>query len=389
MDHILVIGGGVAGDAVADTLRSQGFAGRVTLVGSEPNPPYDRPPLSKQLLAGLWEPARLTLRKHDHYAVQGIEIILGVAATNLDTGRRRVHFDNGLELPYDGLVIATGVIPRELPIARGLRGVHTLRSVFDALALRSVLEGCQRVVVIGAGFVGTEVAATVRSRGLEVALVDIEDQPLQGALGSRIGGLVGELHRKQGVRLLMGSSVREIGSIDGRATCVVLDDGRELPADCVVVAIGATPATAWLEGCGLRLQNGVACDEYGLAAPGIYAVGDVASWHIPRLGRAMRFEHRMNAVEQATTAATNMVAPGTSRFVSVPFFWTDQFDARVQAYGYPSADAELHIAEGTVEEGRFVAVYSRHGEVVGVLGWNAPKRLREHRALLARSLATG
>ncbi|WP_211265872.1 NAD(P)/FAD-dependent oxidoreductase [Actinacidiphila oryziradicis] len=374
MKRIVIVGAAAAGLTAAETLRRRGWSDDLVLIGDESHPPYDRPPLSKQILTGAWEPERAILRSPQGLARLEADLRLGQRAAALDVPGRRVHLAEGVSIGFDALIIATGVTPRRLP-GSDLAGVHVLRTLDDALALRAALLAGPDVVVVGAGFLGTEVAAAARTMGLEATLVEPEPVPVRQPFGDRIGALVAELHRDHGTRLRCGVPVTRLRSAGGRVTGVELGDGTTLPADIVVLTLGSTPATGWLTGSGLNLGNGVECDALCQAAPGIYAAGDVASWPNPHFGTRMRLEHRMNATEQAMAAAGNLLGDAAP-FAPVPYFWTDQYDTRIQAYGIFPPDADLRIAYGTASDGQFTAAYGHHGRVVGVLGWNTPRQVR-------------
>jgi NADPH-dependent 2,4-dienoyl-CoA reductase/sulfur reductase-like enzyme len=380
--RIVIVGASAAGLTAAETLRRRGWGGDLTLIGEEPHPPYDRPPLSKQILTGAWEPERATLRSLQDLARLEADLWLGQRATALDVEGRQVRLDNGESIGFDALIIATGVAPRRLPDS-DLAGVHVLRTLDDALALRAALLTGTRVVVVGAGFLGTEVAAAARTMGLTVTVVEPEPVPVRRPFGDRIGELVAELHRDHGTRLRCGIPVRRLRGAGGRVTGVDLGDGTMLPADVVVLALGSTPATRWLTGSGLRLGDGVECDALCQAAPGIYAAGDVASWPNQHFGTRMRLEHRMNATEQAMAAAGNLLSDAKP-FAPVPYFWTDQYDTRIQAYGIFPPDADVRIVHGDPGDGYFAAAYGHHGRVVGVLGWNTPRQVRTLRSLVVK-----
>ncbi|MFE4629877.1 NAD(P)/FAD-dependent oxidoreductase [Streptomyces mirabilis] len=380
MKRIVIVGASAAGLTAAETLRRRGWNGELTLIGDESRPPYDRPPLSKQILTGAWEPERAILRTLRDLDQLKADLRLGQRAVALGVLGRQVHLDNGESVGFDGLVIATGVAPRRLPDS-DLAGVHVLHTLDDALALRAALLAGPRVVVVGAGFLGTEVAAAARVMGLEVTVVEPEPVPVRRPFGDRVGELVADLHRDHGTRLRCGVGVRRLHGVGGRVVGVELGDGTTLPADVVVLALGSTPATGWLSGSGLRLRDGVECDALCEAAPGIYAAGDVASWFNPHFGTRMRLEHRMNATEQAMAVVGNLLG-GYTPFAPVPYFWTDQYDTRIQAYGIFPPDAEMRIVYGDPSDGHFAAVYGHHGRVVGVLGWNAPRQVRTLRHLV-------
>ncbi len=378
---VLVVGASAAGLATAEALRRRGFTGGLTLLGDEAHPPYDRPPLSKQVLAGAWEPERARLRDRDALDALGAAFVLGDPAVSLDPSTRRVRTASGTALRADAVVVATGVRARTLPGQVGLGGVHVLRTVGDAVALRADLLTATRLVVVGDGVLGAEVAATARGLGLDVTLAGPQPAPLAAQLGPLASGLLADLHAERGVRLRLGAAVLGLTARDGRVTGVRTATGDVLPADVVVVALGAVPNTDWLLDSGLRIDNGVVCDEGCRAADGIYAVGDVARWHHERLGALLRLENRTNATEQAAVVADNILGADRS-YAPVPHFWTDQFDARLQVFGVLPAGAEVSVEDGDVGARRFVALYRRGGEPVGVLGWNMPKQARRLRQRL-------
>ncbi|MCU4745233.1 MULTISPECIES: NAD(P)/FAD-dependent oxidoreductase [unclassified Streptomyces] len=376
MTRIVIVGASAAGLAAAETLRREGYDGTLTLVGDEPHPPYDRPPLSKQVLAGQWGPERLALRAPADLAALGLDLRLGTAATGVDPAARTVLLADGgstreRDLPYDGLVIATGVRPRLLPGSGG-DAAHVLRTVEDALALRDRLRPGRHLVVVGAGFLGAEAAAVARGLGAEVTLLEPAPVPLAHAVGERIGDLLAAVHRAHGVRLRTGVTVREV--LDG-GRGVRLADGEEIPADDVLVAIGSRPNTEWLAGSGLPVDDGLVCDAYCAAAPGVYGAGDVARWHHPLFGTALRVEHRTHAAEQGMAAARNLLRPeGRRPFAPVPYFWSDQYGLKVQAYGHLRGHDELAVVAGDLAEHRFLAVYRTGGHLTGALAVGMPPR---------------
>jgi 3-phenylpropionate/trans-cinnamate dioxygenase ferredoxin reductase component len=387
--EILVVGASLAGLRATETFRREGFDGRLVLVGAEPHLPYDRPPLSKELLAGEWEHDQILLRKLP-YEDLDLDVRLGVPAVALDLSAREVELRGGERLGFDGLVIATGATPRTLPGARPLDGLFTLRTVDDCLAIRARLDAGAKVVVIGAGFIGAEVAATCRRRGLDVTALEALPQPMVRGLGPVLGAVLGELHRDHGVDLRCGVSVEAIegaGSAEqGRVERVRLGDGSTVDADVVLVAIGVVPETAWLEGSGLTLSDGVVCDETCLAAPGIVAAGDLARWPNPLFdGESMRLEHWTNAAEQGVAVAQRLLAgDGAGQaFAPVPFVWSDQYDVKIQSAGRFTGDDELAVVHGTFEERRFVALFGRHGRLTGALAFSRPRQLMQYRRMIA------
>jgi NADPH-dependent 2,4-dienoyl-CoA reductase/sulfur reductase-like enzyme len=381
MDSIVVVGAGAAGVAAAETLRQEGYRGKLTLLGDEPGLPYDRPPLSKQVLTGAWAAERTRLREAAHYAGLGIDLVHGKARA-LDAVGRVVHLADGYPLPFDGLVIATGVRPRLLAAGHNLAGVHVLRGHEDVAALRAAFGASSQVVIVGAGFLGMEVAAAARGLGLDVTVLDPLTQPMIRQVGPVLGAAVARLHRDQGVDLRTGTGVSELRGTARRVTGVILTTGEVLPADCVLVAIGAVPATEWLRDSGLPLGDGVECDEFCRAAPGIYAAGDVASWVNPRYRRRMRVEHRMNATEQGEAAAHNLLTDDAVPFAPLPYFWTDQYKAKIQVHGDLTDGCEAEVVEGMPGEDKCVALFRKDGRLTAVLGWNAQARLPGYRKML-------
>lgn len=396
--HVVVVGASLAGFRAAEALRTQGFDGALALVGEEAHQPYDRPPLSKQVLTGDWDVDRIVLPSAapTDDGSDPFDWRLGERAVGLDLGAREVELASGDRLGYDGLVIATGCRPRTIG-GEDLAGVHVLRTLDDALALRADLErGPSRVAVIGAGFIGSEVAASCRARGLAVTVIEALPVPLERALGAEMGALVGELHREHEVDLRLGVGVDGLtsssGGADGagRVTGVRLADGTTVDAEVVVVGIGVIPNTGWLEGSGLTLDNGVVCDATTLAAPGVVAAGDVARWPNARFGgEVMRVEHWDNAIEMAQAAAARLLAASDEAalpYEPVPWFWSDLYDRKIQLAGRSGPDDEVQVVTGDVAERRFVALYGRAGRLVGALGWNRPRHIIPWRQRLAEGM---
>ncbi|MFF1818607.1 NAD(P)/FAD-dependent oxidoreductase [Kribbella sp. NPDC058245] len=381
---VLIVGASAAGLSTLEALRRRGYQEPITVLGAETHLPYDRPPLSKQYLVGDWDEVRTRLRPEEMLAKLGADFVLGDPARALDVDRRVVSTESGRELSADSIVIATGLRARMLPGQEALAGVHVLRTLGDADALRQDLVGSPRVVVVGDGVLGAEIAATARKLGCAVTMAGPQSAPLESQFGTIVSGLLAELHTAEGVDLRLGTAVSGLTSASGRVTGVQLANGDHLPADVVVVALGATPATEWLADSGLTLDNGVVCDAQCRAADGIYAAGDVARWRHDELDTLLRLENRTNATEQAACVAANIL--GENRcYTPIPYFWTDQFATKIQVHGIPSANAEVVVAEGALDERRFVTHYRRDGRTVAVLGWNMPKQTRLHRAHLVQA----
>jgi NADPH-dependent 2,4-dienoyl-CoA reductase/sulfur reductase-like enzyme len=379
---VVVVGASLAGLRAAEALRHQGFDGRVTMVGAEPHLPYDRPPLSKELLAGKWEPDQLGLRRQP-YDDLALDWRLGRRAVRLEVADRAVVLDDGERLVFDGVVLATGSTPRELPGTPPLEGIFTLRTLDDCLAIRAELDRGPRVVVVGAGFIGSEVASTCRERGLEVTVLEALPVPLVRGLGPVLGGVLGDLHRDHGVTLHCNAAVAGFEGSD-RVERVRLADGSAIDADVVVVGIGVFPETRWLEDSGLTLDDGVVCDERCRAAPGVVAAGDVTRWPNPLFGgRSTRLEHWTNATEQGVHAAHALLAgDGAEPFAPVPFVWSDQYGTKIQTVGDVGADDDIEIGHGSLEERRFVALFGRTGRLVGALGFSRPRQVMQYRRMI-------
>jgi NADPH-dependent 2,4-dienoyl-CoA reductase/sulfur reductase-like enzyme len=383
LSSVVVVGASLAGLRAVQALRRAGFAGRIVAIGEEAEPPYDRPPLSKEVLAGKWDAERARLLRPEDEALD-VEWRLGRRAEALDLAARRVVLAGGESVPFDGLVIATGAVAKRLPGAP-LAGLHVLRTLADCLALRAALDASPRVVVIGAGFIGLEVAATCRGRGLPVTVVESLAAPLERGLGARHGSHVGDVHRDHRVDLRLGARLARIAGSE-RVEAVELADGTRIPADVVVVGIGAAPATAWLEGSGLELSDGVVCDARCRAtrAPFVVAAGDVARWPHPLFETSMRIEHWTNATEQADHAVDSLLAgeAGGEPFAPVPFVWSDQYDRKIQIAGRLEGADETRLVDGSLEERRFVALFGSKGRVVGVVGVNRPRLVMKARGLI-------
>lgn len=384
--HLVVVGASLAGLRAVEAARKDGFDGRITLVGAEPHLPYDRPPLSKEFLDATGERKETPAFRTEEVlrADLGVELLLGIPATALDT-RARAVLVGGRAIGYDALVIATGATARQLPRTQGLDGVHTLRTLDDAVAIRRALDAGARTVVIGAGFIGSETAAAARKRGLDVVVVEAQPTPLVRAVGEAMGGACASLHRRHGTDLRCGVSVTALEG-EGRVERVRLSDGTVLDAELVVVGTGAVPATNWLKGSGLTLDNGVVCDEtLFTGAEGVYAAGDIARWHNPAFDRSMRLEHWTSAAEQGALAARNALNPAAAKgYSTVPYFWSDQYDSRIQFVGIPDAD-EIDMVDGDIErDHQGVALYRAGDRLVGALAVNRPTEIMKYRGLIAR-----
>jgi NADPH-dependent 2,4-dienoyl-CoA reductase/sulfur reductase-like enzyme len=383
-DRVVIVGASAAGVTAATVLRAEGHAGDIVLVGDESGMPYDRPPLSKQFLDGTWEEDRLALCNVNQLRGASIDLHLGVSAVGLDRPQQRVLTSADGSISYDVLVIATGVRARIPGAWRDVPGVLPLRTLDDARELRTRLGGARRAVVVGAGFVGAEAAASIARRSVEVTLVDPLPFPMAGVLPAPVASMLLQAHLDHGVNVRCGVSVDELEfDFTGGLRGVRLSDGSQEEADLVVVGLGATPNAEWLDGSGLRIDGGVWCDEFCSAGAGIYAAGDIASWINPRFGTRMRIEHRLHASEQASYVARSIVRQREIKpFAPIPFFWSDQFNVRLQAFGCISPTDDFHVIEGSLELRRFVATCSDEGRITGVIGAGMPRQTRAARALV-------
>lgn len=391
VQNVVIVGASLAGVRAAETLRSGGFTGSITMVGDENHMPYDRPPLSKNFLAGEWEEDRVALRKPEVFQELNLTWKLGVAATSLHTETQSITLADGSTIAYDGLIIATGGIVRTLPNQPNIDGVHVLRTLDHATALRAQISEGTRVVVIGAGFIGLEAAATAHKRGAQVTVLEGLEAPLIRALGAQMGGAIGAVHERNGVSVRCGVQVASINGTT-QVESITLGSGEVIPADVVIVGIGVSPATQWCEGSGLTIRDGIVCDANLNAGPkDVFAAGDVLRWPNELFADVepdMRVEHWTNAAEQGAHAAKNLLATFAGEelvpYVAVPFFWSDQFDARIQCLGRPSANATVDIVDGDVESGKFCAIYSVNNRLTAVLGVSKPKLVMPSRALLSQ-----
>ncbi|MEE6169989.1 MULTISPECIES: FAD-dependent oxidoreductase [unclassified Mycolicibacterium] len=383
---IVVIGASLAGLSTVRELRSGGYEGRITVIGDEPHMPYDRPPLSKEYLTG--EPS-LELAESDDIDALRAEWVLGRAAVGLTSdanGGHVVTLDDGSSLSADAVVLATGARARSLPGCPALPGVHTLRTVDDARALRSSLEKAQRLVVVGAGFIGAEVASTAAGRGIEVTVVEMSKAPLAGILGEEIAAACTALHAQNGVTLLTGVCVSGVTGED-RVTGVLLDDGTELAADVVVVGVGAVPNTEWLTHSEITIENGFRTDDScRTEAPGVYAVGDCATSFNVHLGAHHRSEHWTNATQQARIVASAILGTPPAPHAA-PYFWSKQYGRQLQFAGHRQPGDVVRFVDGDASAASFVALYERDGVATAVFSMDNPRLFTRHRKLIERQLA--
>ncbi|MDH3727370.1 MAG: FAD-dependent oxidoreductase [Myxococcales bacterium] len=379
----VIVGASLAGLRTAEFLRRGGFEGKLVLIGDEKHLPYDRPPLSKEVLRGEWEPDRLALRRKS-YDELSVDLKLGRRAIALDTDAHEVHLEGDKSVTFDDLVVATGAHARKLPNQPDLSGLFTLRTLDDALTIRDALKTASRVAVIGAGFIGAEVAASARQLGLEVIMIEALDAPLSQSLGSRLGQVLQQVHERRGVEVRCARLVAAFLGKD-RVEGLTLDDGTDVPCDLVVVGIGVEPSVSWLQGSGIELDDGVRCDATCMSSVSrVFAAGDVANWYNPLFEEHMRVEHWTNAVEQARHVAASLLADWgeTKPFESVPMFWSDQFNIKIQGVGHPRATDELIITGEASEGESLVALYGRAGRLVGAVTFDQPPKIIKLRRLI-------
>jgi 3-phenylpropionate/trans-cinnamate dioxygenase ferredoxin reductase subunit len=377
----VVVGASLAGATAAATLRQDGFDGDLTLIGAEPHPPYERPPLSKQYLRGEAPFEKALVRPVTFYDEHRIETILGVRATRVDPAERVVHLETGRRVPYDKLLIATGVRNRRPPIpGLELPGVFDLRSVTDADALRKQIATGARAAVIGMGFIGCEVAASLRQKGVDVVAIEPSATPLFRVLGEEVGAVVAAIHHDHGVETIFDDLVMRFEG-QGRVERVTTKHGRRLECDFAVVGVGVEPVVDFLADSGIGIDNGILVDEYcRTTVDGIYAAGDVANHQHPVFARRMRVEHWQNAMQQGAAAARSMLGTGQP-YDAIHWFWSDQYDANLQYAGSHRKWDRL-VIRGSLDERRFIAFYLNQGRIDAVVALNRGKDVRRAMPLI-------
>lgn len=375
--RIVVVGASVGGTTVAFQLRQQGFTGQIKLIGDEPHLPYDRPPLSKQLLKGTFDPNDLTLQSRTEFEEHKIELLLGSPAVRLDTRAKQVELTDETTVEYDVLIIATGVRANRID-ATDRPGILYLRTLEEALELKRRLVPGMRLGVVGAGLIGLEAAAVAVELGCTAEIIEPKATPLGDHLGADVGLRIQELHEQHGVRFHLGRAVENISQTTDDKYEIDVGDGQDVRCDTVLVGIGTTPNSEWLTDRSIDTRNGVVCDQYCRAGEDVYAIGDIANVFDARSGRHRRVEHRAVPPEHAYIVARNIVGHKES-MQAVTSFWSDQYDVRIHMLGAPSIDAETRLAEENDSGARFVIHFVKDGTIEAVLGWNAAKMLNRHR----------
>ncbi|ASR35523.1 hypothetical protein BAY61_11535 [Prauserella marina] len=395
---VVIVGASVGGVGVADALRSSGFAGSLVLVDAEPGLPYDKPPLSKQALRPDWEAERGLLRPREHYERHDIRLVLGSAAVALaegPRGRTLVRLADGSELDAATVVLAPGAKARTLPrevVAPGLSGVHTIRTETDSAEVRASLAPGRRLVVVGGGFIGAEAAGVAAALGADVTIVEQQRLPFLGLFGEAVAGALCRRHTERGITVLGGTKVERIEG-EHRAEAVLLADGTRLPADLVLLGLGAVPRVEWLAGSGIALgsgSTGILCDEQGRTSrPGVYAVGDAAAWRDAGTGAVRRIEHWTTAREQAAAVANAILRQVRETPPGVPYFWSDQHGGRLQFLGTTEGFDRAEPVHGSLENGResWVVLYGKAGVLVGALGLSSARELMPYRRRIAERAA--
>jgi NADPH-dependent 2,4-dienoyl-CoA reductase/sulfur reductase-like enzyme len=386
VERLVIVGASLAGLRAAESARRTGYDGEIVLIGEEEHHPYDRPPLSKQLLENPDHEIPY-LRDESHYANElRVDLMLGRAATALLADESVVVVGGDDRVEYDALVIATGAAPRALPGLTGTPGVLSLRNIDETVAIRKALHEGKPMVVVGAGFIGAEVASAFRGREGDVTIVEATSSPLARVLGEGMGTRLSEMHGRHGTSLLCGVTVTELERNGDGVSGVVLSDGQRIAAEVVLVSIGAVPATAWLQSSGIAMNpdGGIICDSaLRSSLPDVYAAGDIVHWPNEIMDVSMRLEQWTSAHEQGTTAGRNAVSGAGESYQTVPYFWSDWYKNRIQFVGR-AGDSEPEVVSGAVDDDRFVALYRDGDRLVGALAVNEPSRIMKDRRRISQ-----
>jgi len=380
-ETFVIVGAGLAGGGAAATLRDEGFDGRLVLIGAESRPPYERPPLSKEYLRGESPFEQALLQPFDFYGENDIETRFGIRATRVDAAEKVIELDNAESLPYDALLVATGGRNRRIPILGiDLEGIYGLRTVADSDRIRAEISPGRKAVVVGMGFIGSEVAASLRQLGVEVVVLDRKRVPLSRILGEEVGRVIEGIHRDHGTDMIFEDRVASFEGA-GRVERVITQRGHRIECDFVVVGLGVEPVTDLLAGTGVEIDNGVVVDEYcRTGVEGIYAAGDVANHYHPVYERHIRVEHWQNALKQGPAAARNMLGENEP-YGEIPWFWSDQYEHNLQYAGFQTEWDEL-VVRGSTEERNFVAFYRKGGRVLAAVAINRGRDLQRSMPLI-------
>lgn len=383
LESVVIVGASLAGMRAAAALRDGGYTASIVVIGDETHSPYDRPPLSKQFLAGTWGEDRIGLLPKDNLEKLGVDLRQGHKAVRMDTDSHVVEISDGSQVLYDKAIIATGSHPSMLPGTSTGGPVMTLRTIDDSIRLAQRLTDGTRLVVVGGGFIGSEVAATASQMGARATVLEALPAPLSRVLGDEIGTAAANLHLAHGVDVRTSTGVKGI-EVSGSNARVELSDGGSIEADVVVVGIGIKPTTDWLEDSGLEIADGLVVDEMLYAADDVVAAGDVARWFDKRIGQTKRAEHWTNAAEQGAAAGRNLIAGkgAAEPYQPIPYVWSDQYDIKIQVLGDPQAEDTVELVDGSYEDGRFVAIYGREGKLSAAVGFGRPRQLMSYRKLL-------
>lgn len=376
---LLIVGASLAGLTCAQSLRSEGYTKKITLIGAEKHLPYNRPPLSKQVLSGKWQATQTNIDSAEKFIELELDFLIDEEAIELNVGLQEITTKNHA-LKYEELIIATGASVRRLPGTESMSRVHVLRTIDDALGLREALVGKTSAVVVGAGVLGSEVISALSEYGIHATVIDRMEAPQLPLTGGHFASLVNELFLEHGVVTKYGVEIFSVSENESGIT-FDLSDGSKVSGEIAVVAIGCIPNVDWLANSGLDISNGVLCDSNGLAAPQIYAVGDVARWHNPVTGKSLRLENQTSAIEQGL-AVGKFIATGESSPTTHPFFWSEIFGNKILMLGNLEADIPLTIVHGSPSDNRFVAATISNGITTGIVGWNMPREFRQSRSMM-------
>ena len=375
----VIVGASLAGLTCAQSLRAEGYTKKITLIGAEKHFPYNRPPLSKQVLSGKWQAAQTNIDSAEKFTELKLDFLIDYEAIELNVGLQEIT-TNKHTLKYEELIIATGASVRRLPGTEGMSRVHVLRTIDDALGLRDALVGINSAVVVGAGVLGSEVISALSEYGIHATVIDRMEAPQLPLTGGHFASRVNELFLEHGVATKYGVEIVSVSENESGIT-FDLSDGLKVSGEIAVVAIGCIPNVDWLANSGLDISNGVLCDSNGLVAPHIYAVGDVARWHNPVTGKSLRLENQTSAIEQGL-AVGKFIATGQSSAPTHPFFWSEIFGNKILMLGNLEVDIPLTIVHGSPSDNRFVAATIREGITTGIVGWNMPREFRQSRSTM-------